>query len=271
MRWRRCSISITRARRANGFRTATAGGRIWKPSIFCGASTSWPTPCPAHYDRRRIHLVSRRFGPVYAGGLGFTMKWNMGWMHDMLHYFSDDPVHRKYSPQRHHLQPALRVQRELRAADFARRSGLRQALAALENARRRVAASSPTSAPFSPTCMRIPARSCCSWAAISATTTNGTTRAACRGSCCSIRCTPLQFFVQELNRLYRDEPALYQVDFEYAGFEWIDIADVEKSVISFLRRGEEPADLIVFACNFTPVPRLSTRWACRRRASTTRF
>ena len=48
------------------------------------------------YHRRGIHGISGGSRPVYAGGLGFTMKWNMGWMHDMLHYFSEDPVHRKY-------------------------------------------------------------------------------------------------------------------------------------------------------------------------------
>ena len=53
----------------------------------------------------------------------------------------------------------------------------------------------------------------------------------------------LQTFVRELNRLYREQPALYEVDFEYSGFEWIDISDVENSVISFLRRGAEPLGL----------------------------
>jgi 1,4-alpha-glucan branching enzyme len=65
----------------------------------------------------------------------------------------------------------------------------------------------------------------------------------------------LQSLVRELNRLYRAQPALYEVDFDYTGFEWIDIADVENSVISFLRHAADRADSIVFACNFTPVPR----------------
>ena len=77
--------------------------------------------------------------PTYLNGLGFTMKWNMGWMHDMLNYFGQDPVHRKYSPQRHHFQHAVRVHGEFRAAHFARRSGARQARAAQQNAGRRVA------------------------------------------------------------------------------------------------------------------------------------
>ena len=56
--------------------------------------------------------------PTYLNGLGFTMKWNMGWMHDMLDYFSQEPVYRKYH-QQHHVQPAIRVHGKLRASDFA--------------------------------------------------------------------------------------------------------------------------------------------------------
>jgi 1,4-alpha-glucan branching enzyme len=62
-------------------------------------------------------------------------------------------------------------------------------------------------------------------------------------------------YVSELNRLYRTSPALYQVDSDFTGFEWIDFSDVDQSSISFLRRAEDRSDCIVFACNFTPVPR----------------
>jgi 1,4-alpha-glucan branching enzyme len=65
----------------------------------------------------------------------------------------------------------------------------------------------------------------------------------------------LQSLVRELNRLYRSNPAYYQVDFHYQGFEWIDFRDVEHSIISFLRRAEDPEDFLVFCCNFTPLPR----------------
>ena len=65
----------------------------------------------------------------------------------------------------------------------------------------------------------------------------------------------LQRLVQELNRLYRANPAMYQVDFHHSGFEWVDFHDVENSVIAFLRRAADPADFLLFCCNFTPVPR----------------
>jgi len=65
----------------------------------------------------------------------------------------------------------------------------------------------------------------------------------------------LQDFMRELNRVYRSHPALYQIDFHYRGFEWIDFHDYENSVIAFLRKGDDPKDFVLFCCNFTPVVR----------------
>ena len=59
-----------------------------------------------------------------------------------------------------------------------------------------------------------------------------------------------------LNRLYKSEPALYEVDSQWQGFEWIDFHDVDSSVISFVRRARNPRDFLVFVCNFTPLPRV---------------
>jgi len=69
----------------------------------------------------------------------------------------------------------------------------------------------------------------------------------------------LQRWVRDLNTFYRGQRALYQVDFDAAGFEWVDCADSERSVISFLRRGKERGDVLLFVCNFTPVPRYNYR------------
>jgi 1,4-alpha-glucan branching enzyme len=65
--------------------------------------------------------------------------------------------------------------------------------------------------------------------------------------------------MRELNRFYRSEPALYEVDFTWPGFEWIDFRDVDHSIILFLRWSEGRRDFLVFACNFTPVPRTGYR------------
>jgi len=65
----------------------------------------------------------------------------------------------------------------------------------------------------------------------------------------------LQKFVKDLNTLYKKEPSLYLVDFQPDGFEWIDFHDVEKSIISFIRKEKDVRDLLIFVFNFTPVPR----------------
>jgi 1,4-alpha-glucan branching enzyme len=64
----------------------------------------------------------------------------------------------------------------------------------------------------------------------------------------------LQTLARELNRLYRAEPAMHEVDFHWSGFEWVDFHDVDHSIIAFLRRAENPDDFLLFCCNFTPVP-----------------
>ena len=66
-------------------------------------------------------------------------------------------------------------------------------------------------------------------------------------------------FVRDLNHLDREEAGLHEVDFSWNGFEWIDFQDTDASLISFLRRGKDPEDVLVFACNFTPVPRVGYR------------
>jgi 1,4-alpha-glucan branching enzyme len=65
----------------------------------------------------------------------------------------------------------------------------------------------------------------------------------------------VQQLVRDLNRLHRSEPALHELDFEPAGFSWIDCSDWEQSVVSFIRRARDPQDFVIVVCNFTPVPR----------------
>ena len=65
--------------------------------------------------------------------------------------------------------------------------------------------------------------------------------------------------MNDLNRLYAATPALYELDFNWEGFQWIDCDDAARSVVSFVRRGKAPADFVVVVANFTPVPRADYR------------
>ena len=97
-----------------------------------------------------------------------------------------DPVHRRWHHDQDDLRPALRLQREFRAADVARRGGARQRLDPRPDAGRRMAAVRQRRAPITASCGAIPARSCCSWARSSARRANGTRRSRCPGGCSSI-------------------------------------------------------------------------------------
>ncbi len=61
--------------------------------------------------------------------------------------------------------------------------------------------------------------------------------------------------MQDLNRLYTSEPAFFEMDYDWQGFEWIDFRDTDNCIVSFIRRSKNPADHIVVVCNFTPVPK----------------
>jgi 1,4-alpha-glucan branching enzyme len=69
----------------------------------------------------------------------------------------------------------------------------------------------------------------------------------------------LQRWVEDLNRTYRQEPALHQLDFDPAGFEWIDCNDSLSSVLSLIRKGRSEKDRLIIVCNFTPLPRHNYR------------
>ncbi len=69
----------------------------------------------------------------------------------------------------------------------------------------------------------------------------------------------MQKLVRDINHLYRRETALHQVDFDPAGFEWIDCHNCDESVLGYVRHGRDPHDFLLVACNFTPSPRLNHR------------
>ena len=208
-------------------------------------STAWP-------------LVTR---PPYLGGLGFSFKWNMGWMHDTLGLFQPRPGASQISPERPDVRDDLSLQREFRPAAVARRSGAWQRFAAL-------AACRATTGKSSRTCARCWAisgcsrgKSCCSWAANSASAPNGMPTV--KLDWWLLEAGPyhrgLQRFVEDLNKLYLRSRRCGSRTTIPAGFSWIDCSDRESSVLSFLRQDSERASELVVILNLTPVPRLKYR------------
>jgi 1,4-alpha-glucan branching enzyme len=192
--------------------------------------------------------------PVYANGLGFTMKWNMGWMHDMLHYFGTDPVHRKFH---HHditfsLLYAFSENFVLPVSHDEVVYGKRSLLSKMPGDEWQKFANVRA---FLAYMYAHPGKKLLFMGSELGDYAEWNHES---GLPWDLLQNPLhanlQFFTRDLNRFYRSQPELYERDFSHEGFEWIDISDVDQSVISFLRRGAG-ADCVIFACNFTPVPR----------------
>ena len=134
--------------------------------------------------------------PTSAGGLGFSHKWNLGWMHDSLGYLALDPIHRAPPPQRDDVRAAVRVRRAVRPAAQPRRGRARQGEPAVQDGRRRLAAVRRVCGRCSPGRRPLPGRRCCSWAPRWRRGRSGTTLPNCRGTCwstprtaaCTTRC-----------------------------------------------------------------------------------
>jgi 1,4-alpha-glucan branching enzyme len=202
-------------------------------------STSWPS-------------VSR---PTYLGGLGFSLKWNMGWMNDTLKYFSKDSIYRRYEhnkltfsllyaftenfmlPFSHdevvhgknsllHKMPGDIWQqfanlRLLYAYQYAH-PGKKLLFMGQEFAQRH------------------------EWTEANSLDWHLLQHDSHRG---------IQRLVTDLNKLVAAEPALHEIDFEWQGFEWVDANDSDNSVYSFIRRGKNPDEVVIAILNATPVVR----------------
>jgi 1,4-alpha-glucan branching enzyme len=202
-------------------------------------STAWPS-------------VSR---PTYLGGLGFSLKWNMGWMNDTLNYFSKDPIHRRYEhnkltfsllyaftenfmlPFSHdevvhgknsllHKMPGDMWQqfanlRLLLAYQYAH-PGKKLLFMGQEIAQRQ------------------------EWSETRSVDWHLLQHDSHRG---------IQRLAADLNKLLASELALHEVDFDWQGFEWVDANDSDNSVFSFIRRGKNPDDMLIVILNATPVVR----------------
>ncbi len=169
-RSRRCCIATTAASTASGSRTSTAAARTSRRSRSCKElNTVVAERCPgAMTIAEESTAWPGVTAPVADGGLGFYYKWNMGWMHDTLRYIEEDPINRQLASRRHDVRHGVRVLREVRAADLARRGRARQGFADQQDAGRRLAEAREPARLSRRSCGRIRARSCCSWAARSA-------------------------------------------------------------------------------------------------------
>jgi len=202
-------------------------------------STAWP-------------MVSR---PTYAGGLGFGLKWDMGWMHDTLQYMAREPIHRKY----HHNQLTFRLLYafhenfvlplshdevvhgkgsllgKMPGDDWQKFANLRLLYGYMYGmAGKKLLIMGSELAPWG------------EWDHENSLDWHLLEYAPHRGV--------LQW-VRDLNRVYRGERALHELDCDPAGFQWVEPNDADSSVLAFLRSGRSPGDWVLVVGNFTPVVR----------------
>ena len=206
--------------------------------IIAEESTAWP-------------MVSR---PTYVGGLGFGMKWNMGWMHDTLKFMHEDPIHRRW----HHNELTFSL-----VYAFNENFMLPLSHDEVVHGKGSLLNKMPGDSWQQFANLRLmfghmwahPGKKLLfmggefgqrrewnhddglDWAALGSAAHSG-----------------LQRWVEDLNRFYRSAPALYELDFDGSGFEWIDAQDSQASVLSYLRKARDGSAVLVVA-NFTPVPR----------------
>jgi len=201
-------------------------------------------------------MVSR---PTYSGGLGFGLKWNMGWMHDTLEYISKDPIHRKYHQNdltfsmvyayTENFMLSLShdevvhgkgsLLRKMPGDDWQKFANLRLLFGYM----------------FGHPGKKLLFMGCefgqwDEWNHDSSLDWHLLQYAPHQGA---------QRCIKDLNNLYKNSPALYQKDFSHEGFEWIDCNDWEGSILSFVRKGVDPKENIIVVCNFTPTYRTGYR------------
>jgi 1,4-alpha-glucan branching enzyme len=198
--------------------------------------------------------------PPYVGGLGFTFKWNMGWMHDTLDYFSREPVHRRFHQNdltfamlyHYHENFVLPLSHDevvhgkrsllgrMPGDDWQRFANLRALLGYqwLFPGKKLLF----MGCEFGQS-QEWNANAQLDWWLLNAGPYHG----------------GVQKFVEDLNRLYAASPGLWQADYDYAGFSWIDCTDRDQSVFSFLRQTSDGKDQTVVVLNLTPVPRSGYR------------
>ena len=193
--------------------------------------------------------------PTYAGGLGFTFKWNMGWMHDILDYFEKDPVHRKYHQSQitFGLLYAFHENFVLVLSHDEVVHGKKAMLDKMPGDQWQRFANLRALYGYM---YSHPGKKMLFMGGEFGQSWEWNHDDSLQWHLCQHEPhVGLQQYVHDLNWLYRSEPALYEVDYDWTGFQWIDIHDTENSIISFLRKATDPNNQIVCVCNFTPIPR----------------
>jgi 1,4-alpha-glucan branching enzyme len=206
---------------------------------FAEESTSWPA-------------VTR---PTYLGGLGFGLKWDMGWMHDTLSYLALDPIYRKY----HHNQLTFRM-----LYAFTENFVLPLSHDEVVYEKGSLLAKMPGDSWQKFANLRLlfgcmytqPGKKLLFMGGEFAQWAEWNHDASLDWHLLEeLPHRELQRWVRDLNTCYRAEAALHQLDCDSSGFEWIDCNDSQQSVICFLRKGKSPGSVILVAFNFTPLAR----------------
>lgn len=206
-------------------------------------STAWP-------------MVSR---PTYLGGLGFTFKWNMGWMHDVLSYMSRNPIFRRF--HHHEITFSLMYAFSENFVLSLSHDEVVHGKGSLVNkmsgdwwqkfASLRLLYGHQYMHPGKK--LNFMGSEIGQWNEWSEARSldwnllNWATHA------------KMQQWVKDVNQFYLEQPALYELDFDPRGFRWIEANDSDQSVFTYMRFAENPDDFLVVACNFTPVPRHNYR------------
>ena len=206
--------------------------------------------------------------PTFAGGLGFGFKWNMGWMHDTLGYFQHDPDLPELPPPRAHVQHALCVHRELHPAALARRGGAREALALYEQmAGDRWQKLANLRALYGYMWAHPGKKLLFMGGELAQEQEWSYQRSIDWHLLEQPEHAGVQRLVRDLNHLLRQEPALYEQDYEPAGFWWLEPNDAGSNVFAFARGSRDGERLLVCAANLSAVPRAHYRVGLPRPAT----